>query len=259
MIPAEIKITYIGGPTALFDWGGIRLITDPGFDPPCGEYRTGPVVLRKTAGPALGLDALGRIDAVLLSHDHHFDNLDHSGRAMLKTAGQVLTTPAGAERLGGNAAGLASWQSTEIAKDGRMLRVTGTPARHGPAHMDRGPVTGFVLAFADAPDRAVYISGDTVWYEGVAEVARRFQIRAAVLFMGAARVPAVGPDALTMTAADGIEAARAFPEAPIIPLHYEGWAHFTESREVIARAFNDAGIGSRVRWMELGATIAVPV
>jgi L-ascorbate metabolism protein UlaG (beta-lactamase superfamily) len=125
--------------------------------------------------------------------------------------------------------------------------------------MDRGPVTGFVLAFADAPDRAVYISGDTVWYEGVAEVARRFQIRAAVLFMGAARVPAVGPDALTMTAADGIEAARAFPEAPIIPLHYEGWAHFTESREVIARAFNDAGIGSRVRWMELGATIAVPV
>jgi hypothetical protein len=62
-----------------------------------------------------------------------------------------------------------------------------------------------------------------------------------------------------MTAEDGIKAARAFSDATIIPLHYEGWAHFTESREVIARAFNGAGIGDRVRWMELGATVAVPL
>jgi L-ascorbate metabolism protein UlaG (beta-lactamase superfamily) len=80
-----------------------------------------------------------------------------------------------------------------------------------------------------------------------------------VLFMGAARVPAIGPEALTMTAEDGIQAARAFSGATIIPLHYEGWAHFTESREVIARAFNHAGIGPRVRWLELGATAAVPL
>lgn len=259
MRPTEVKITYIGGPTALFDCGGIRLLTDPGFDPPGGEYKTGPVVLTKIAGPALAADALGRVDAVLLSHDHHYDNLDHSGRKLLARVPQVLTTPAGAERLGGNAIGLAHWQSIEIPRDGRVFRVTATPARHGPANLDRGPVTGFVLAFTDELDQAVYISGDTVWYEGVAEVARRFQIRLAVLFMGAARVPAVGPGALTMTAADGIEAARAFSGAAIIPLHYEGWAHFTESREVIARAFNDAGIGSRVRWMELGATITVPL
>lgn len=145
------------------------------------------------------------------------------------------------------------------APEGQVLRVTGTPARHGPAHLDRGPVTGFAMAFTDALDHAVYVSGDTVWYEGVAEVARRFDVRAAVLFMGAARVPAVGPEALTMTAEDGIKAARAFSEAAIIPLHYEGWAHFTESREAIACAFDDAGIGHRVRWMKLGATVAVPL
>jgi hypothetical protein len=58
---------------------------------------------------------------------------------------------------------------------------------------------------------------------------------------------------------DGIKAARAFSDATIIPLHYEGWAHFTEPREVIASAFDDAGIGPRVCWMELGATIAVPL
>ncbi len=255
-----LGITYVGGPTALLDWGGVRLLTDPGFDPP-GEYATGPAVLRKTAGPALSPEALGRVDGVLLSHDHHADNLDRSGRAFLARAGRVLTTPAGAGRLGGHAVGLAAWQGVDVpAPDGRILRVTGTPARHGPAHLDRGPVTGFVLAFTDAPDHAVYVSGDTVWYEGTAEVARRFAVRAALLFLGAARVPAVGTtEALTMTAADGIAAARAFPEAIIVPLHYEGWAHFSESREVIARAFDAAGIGSRVRWMERGATISVPV
>jgi L-ascorbate metabolism protein UlaG (beta-lactamase superfamily) len=258
--PRQLNITYIGGPTAVFEWGGLRLLTDPGFDPPGGEYKTGPVVLTKTAGPALSPESLGRIDAVLLSHDHHFDNLDHSGRRFLERVRQILTTPVGAERLGGNAIGLANWHSIDIpAEDGRVLRITGTPARHGPAHLDRGPVTGFVMAFTDALDRAVYVSGDTVWYEGVAEVARRFRVRAAALFMGAARVPEVGPEALTMTAEDGIKAARAFSDATIIPLHYEGWAHFTESREVIARAFNGAGIGDRVRWMELGATVAVPL
>lgn len=253
-----LTITYIGGPTALIDWGGLRLLTDPGFDPP-GEYKTGPVVLRKTAGPALPPESLGRVDIALLSHDHHADNLDHSGRAFLKHVGSVFTTPAGAERLGGHTTGLANWQSSDIpATDGRVLRVTGTPARHGPVRFDRGPVTGFVLSYVDVPDHAVYVSGDTVWYEGVAEVARRFDVWTAVLFMGAARVPAVGTtDALTMTAADGIEAARAFSHATIVPLHFEGWEHFSESREVIARAFDDAGIGRRVRWMAPGETITV--
>lgn len=68
--------------------------------------------------------------------------------------------------------------------------------------------------------KAVYISGDTVYYEGVAEVARRFNIELAILFMGAAKVPEVGPDHLTFTAEEGVKAAHLFPDAGIIPLHW---------------------------------------
>ncbi len=253
----RLEITYVGGPTAVLDFGGLRLLTDPGFDPP-GEYPSGAAVLKKLVGPAVSAESLGRIDAVLLSHDHHADNLDHSGRKFLERVPRVLTTTAGAERLCGNAVGLAPWANLDLAHDGRVLRVTGTPARHGPAHLDRGPVIGFVLAFTDMPERAVYVSGDTVWYEGVAEVAKRFKVSAVVLFMGAARVPEVGtPEALTMTAEDAIQAARAFANATIIPLHYEGWAHFSESRDVISRAFSQAGLADRVRWLELGSTTQV--
>ena len=96
----RLQAAYIGGPTALFEWHGFRLLTDPTFDPPGGKYQSGPVVLEKTIGPALAPQALGRVDMVLLSHDHHLHNLDHSGRTFLASVPRVITTPEGAEWLG---------------------------------------------------------------------------------------------------------------------------------------------------------------
>ncbi|MBX6333656.1 MAG: MBL fold metallo-hydrolase [Gemmatimonadaceae bacterium] len=253
-------LTYIGGPTTMLDWRGLRLLTDPTFDPAGESYAMPTYTLRKTAGPALPPDALGPVDVVLLSHDHHFDNLDRSGRALLARATRVLTTQAGAERLGGGAIGLAPWEHVDVsAPDGSVLRVTATPARHGPAHADRGPVIGFVLAFGDDPTNAIYVSGDTVWYEGVQEVSRRFSVRVAVLFMGAARVRAAGDWPLTFTAIDAVEAARAFGDATIVPLHYEGWEHFSESRTDIEDAFRKAGLERRIQWLSPGrAQVVVP-
>jgi L-ascorbate metabolism protein UlaG (beta-lactamase superfamily) len=249
----DLTALYIGGPTALFELGDFRLLTDPTFDEPACEYNHGLVVLEKTAGPAVSSDSLGPVDVVLLSHDHHFDNLDHAGRRYLPHAKRVLTTTEGAARLAGNAIGLLPWESVDIpGKDGQVLRVTGAPAQHGPALLTRGAVTGFVANLADEPDRAIYFSGDTIWFDGVAEVARRFPVRTAVLFMGAARVPAVGPFALTMTAEDGVQAARAFSQATIVPIHFEDWRHFSESREVISSAFAAAGVAARIRWMKRG-------
>ena len=250
----RLQFTYIGGPTALLELGGVRILTDPTFDPAGESYPTPAYTLRKTTGPALAAAELGPIDAVLLSHDHHSDNLDRAGRAALASAGTILTTTAGAGRLGGRAVGLAPWQTVELrAGNGRVVHVTGTPARHGPAGGDRGPVTGFVLRRAGQTTGGVYISGDTVWYEGVAETARRFPVRVVVLFMGAARVPEVGPANLTFTAGEAVEAARAFREATIVPAHYEGWAHYSESQDTIERSFVRAGLQDRLRFVAAGA------
>src|SRR5262245_17308013 len=109
-----ITITLIGGPTALIEMDGLRLLTDPTFDQP-GDYRLPHATLTKTAGPALTPEEVGKVDAVLLSHDQHSDNLDHSGRAFLKDAASVLTTRAGAERLGGHTQGMAAWDRVDLA------------------------------------------------------------------------------------------------------------------------------------------------
>lgn len=113
---------------------------------------------------------------------------------------------------------------------------------------DRGPVTGFVLQYSDDDNDGIYISGDTVCYEGVTEVAKRFKIKVALLFMGAAVVKEVGKAHLTMTAEEGVEAAKHFDKAIIIPLHFEGWAHFSESWNEIKAAFEKAGLLHRLRW-----------
>jgi L-ascorbate metabolism protein UlaG (beta-lactamase superfamily) len=126
-----MEITYIGGPTALIEVGGLRLLTDPVFDPPGGKYRFGlGIGSEKLDAPAIAVGELGRIDAVLLSHDHHADNLDPAGRALLPSAGTVVTTTSGAGRLRGNALGLDSWAATTLqAPGGPAVRVTATPAR----------------------------------------------------------------------------------------------------------------------------------
>jgi L-ascorbate metabolism protein UlaG (beta-lactamase superfamily) len=259
MDEATIRITYIGGPTALLEMGGARLLTDPTFDPGGAAYTTPVYTLHKSLGPAVAADAIGHIDAVLLSHDHHFDNLDRAGRSVMSQAGVVLTTPAAAERIGEPAIGLEAWASVDIPTAKGALRITSTPCRHGPPNGDRGPVTGFVLALDQRPGRCVYVSGDTVWYEGVAEVARRFRPAVAVLFMGAARVREVGPAHLTFTAGEGVEVARAMPDAVIVPLHFEGWEHFSEGRAVIAKVFADAGLGERLRWLTPGNATPITV
>lgn len=242
----------------MLEFGEFRLLTDPTFDPAGGDYTTGPVTLHKLRGPALGITELGPVDYVLLSHDHHFDNLDHAGRALLSSAKKVFTTEEGAQRLGDNSVGLTDWQSAYVpSPEGQMLRVTASPARHGPKGLNRGAVNGFVLSLEDAPEQTVYVSGDTVWYEGVAEVGRRFNPRVAILHLGAARVPAVGPFHLTMTAQEAVEAARSLAQAVIVPVHFEDWAHFPEGSADIQRAFAGAHMEDRLRWPERGRTVQI--
>lgn len=247
-----ISITLIGGPTALIEIDGFRLLTDPTFDVP-GTYQLPHVKLEKTIGPALKADAIGPVDAVLLSHDQHSDNLDNSGREFLKHVNRVLTTEAGAKRLGGHVEGLAPWATAHLKDgDGNTLTITATPARHGPAGIEplSGDVIGFVVSSSRKDTHSIYISGDTTWFDGVAEVARRFKCGVVMPFAGAAQTR--GPFHLTMDTNDTIETARAFPDAMIVPVHTEGWAHFRQNGEDLRKTFDALGFGTRLRLLEPG-------
>jgi L-ascorbate metabolism protein UlaG (beta-lactamase superfamily) len=252
-----------GGPTALITYGGLRMLTDPTFSSPGEHPRPGTnVVLRKLEGPAIPLAELLPVDVVLLSHDHHADNLDPAGRAMLPQAGRVLTTRPGAERLdSGNVLGLEPGDGVEIDRPegGGMITVTAVPAEHGPPEVAsrNGPVIGFMLRADGLP--TIYLSGDNASVGVVRAIAAEHApIDAAVLFIGGAQVPEAWGDAfLTLTAETAVEAARALGDVPIVPIHEDGWAHFTSSAEDVRRAFAAAGLSERLRMVAPGEAVAL--
>jgi L-ascorbate metabolism protein UlaG (beta-lactamase superfamily) len=252
MSPSTLTLTLIGGPTVLVEYDGLRLLTDPTFDPP-GLYKEAPPVrFEKTSGPALSVQQIGKLDAVLLSHDQHFDNLDNAGRDMLSGAGATYTTNAGASRLGGNAIGLDPFETRTLeGRNGKKLLVTATPARHGPIGIE--PMSGDVVGFALGVDRAgdlIYITGDTVWYDGTADVARRFSPKVVVLFTGAAEPR--GRFHVTMGSEDALEAAHAFPDAVIVAVHNEGWVHYRETQDQLADVFAKFSLADRLTRLDKG-------
>jgi L-ascorbate metabolism protein UlaG (beta-lactamase superfamily) len=258
MTGVEVRLKHIGGPTVLIEVGGWRLLTDPTFDPPGGTYRFGwGTGSRKLVGPAIAASDLGPIDAVLLSHDHHDDNLDAAGRALLPSADAVVTTEAGARRLGGNARGLAPWDSTRLEAPGRTpIEVTATPCRHGPplSHPIVGDVVGFALRWEGQPQGVLWISGDTVLYDGVRQVADQLEVDTALLHLGGVKFPVTGPVRYTMTAKQAVELCELIRPRTIVPIHYEGWKHFREGRDAIEREFAAAPdeVRERVVWLPLG-------
>lgn len=251
MTSTPLSLTLVGGPTVLIEFDGMRLLTDPTFDPP-GLYQRTPVHFEKTSGPALSPEDIGPLDAVLLSHDHHLDNLDHAGRAMLPSVPVVYTTTAGAARLGANARGLAPFETCTLrARNGARLLVTATPARHGPVGIE--PISGDVVGFAlgvEQPGDLLYVTGDTVWYEGTSEVARRFSPKLVLLHTGAAEPR--GRFHMTMGSEDALEAARAFPDARLVAIHNEGWVHLRESQAQLAETFAMLGASERLCPIERG-------
>lgn len=256
---SDVRITHIGGPTVLIEVEGWTLLTDPTFDPPGRRYAFGwGTSSHKVAGPALRPGDLPDIDAVLLTHDHHGDNLDDAGRTVAAAAGTLVTTSSGARRLGAHARALRPWQTTRLSAPGRPdIEITATPARHGPPLSGPvvGQVTGFALAWEGQRHGALWISGDTVLFGGVREVARRFTVGTALLHLGGVRFPLTGPVRYTMTARQALRLCTEMRPHTAFPVHYEGWRHFAEGRAGIERALAAAPSETRdrIRWLPLGA------
>lgn len=249
----RVTITLIGGPTTLIEYGGLRFLTDPTFDPSEEVYDKGHVVLRKTDGPAISRDNLGNIDAVLLSHDQHEDNLDNEGRKLLSSIPKTLTTPAGASRLKGNSRGLSLWESVTLeSPERKTIKITATPCRHGPAGIEpiTGEVCGFILESETEELPVLYITGDTVYYKGIEEVSERFSPELILAFAGAARTR--GPLVLTMSANDLLDTSALFPEARIIPVHTDSWEHFTQNSKDLRISFAALGLSKRLQVIKPG-------
>ncbi|MEI3865871.1 MBL fold metallo-hydrolase [Microbacterium sp. CCNWLW134] len=259
-----MRLTRIGGPTVLVQLAGWRILVDPTFDPPGRRYAFAlGTSSTKTKGPLVAAADIGPIDVILLSHDHHADNLDDAGRALLPGATHVITTHSGARRLGLPAAhGLRPDESILLEADGKeALRVLATPGRHGPplSRAIVGDVIGFTLRRQHRPHPDLWITGDTVLTRKLLRVARGMTVDVAIVHAGGVGFPATGPLTYTMTGRDVVRFIEALRAGVVVPAHYDGWSHFRDGEDGLRRALAAAprGAGARVRWLPDGVAVEV--
>ena len=107
----------------------------------------------------------------------------------------------------------------------------------------------------------LWISGDTLLYDGVREVPARLNVGTAIIHLGGVQFPLTGPIRYTMTAADAVELCDQIKPETVIPIHYEGWKHFRQGRDAIEAEFARASEAFRnsVRWLPIGEPAEVTV
>jgi L-ascorbate metabolism protein UlaG (beta-lactamase superfamily) len=258
MTDRALTVRYLGGPTAILELAGLRLVVDPTFDA-AGDHPVGSRVLTKTLAAVVGPEEVGPVDAVLLSHDQHPDNLDRSGREYLATVPLVLSTGSAQSRLGGTVRALPNGEHLDLPRpDGGTLRITGVPAQHGPDGTEHlvGEVTGFVLTGDGLP--TVYVSGDNASLDVVRAIADEFgPFDVALLFAGGAQTPLIPDGYLTLTSEQAAQAAVILNAAQVVPLHFEGWAHFTQGADTLLKAFEGAGLADRLHLLQPGDELAL--
>ncbi|KAF4964022.1 hypothetical protein FSARC_8020 [Fusarium sarcochroum] len=269
---SKVNITHIGTATAVLNIDGITFLTDPFFSPAGSEWPTDasnePLKVRDD--PAVKMNELPHIDAVLLSHENHPDNLDELGRQLLDGR-HVVTTQDGAKNLAPRPSvlGFADWEEKDVRISGKSFHITATPCKHWPGH----ECVGFILHtddFGVAPDGrpyAIYFTGDTVYVEELATMSEKYHIAVALMNLGKASFPGINsegqpghPDEVLQITMDGRQAAHLFRDIKadlLVPMHYESWDHFTQHEDELKKEFEEEGVLSKVRWLKPGRAVEI--
>jgi L-ascorbate metabolism protein UlaG (beta-lactamase superfamily) len=252
-------LRFIGNATVLLELGGFTILTDPNFVHRGEEIPLGyGLTTTRLTDPAMEIDELPPLDLVVLSH-WHADHFDRVAEERLSRALPIVTTPAAAAELEargfGLARGLDTWETDHRTREGAELRITAMPGKHAPSALSVAlpDVMGSLVELSDdggTPALRLYITGDTIMYEGLREIPRRHpEIDVALIHLGGTRVLGV---TVTMDADQGVELLETIRPAIGVPIHYDDYEAFKSPLEDFVSAVRASGLEDRVRYMRRG-------
>ncbi len=253
-------VTFIGTATTLIRFGRINILTDPNFLHR-GEwaYVGMGISTRRRSEPAMGIDQLPNLDMVVLSH-HHGDHFDRRAAAGLPKDLPIVTEPHAAAKLRRQGftrpVALNTWEHWSLQGLGVGVDITSVPAKHAPAPLDRvvPPVMGSVVDFRQ-DDRLLYrmyITGDTLYVDGLAEIARRFgDIDLCLIHLGGTKIAGV---LLTMDGRQGVQALRTIRPRRAIPIHYDDYGLFKSPLSDFQAELTGARIDAEIVYLQRGET-----
>jgi L-ascorbate metabolism protein UlaG (beta-lactamase superfamily) len=256
-------LTFLGNATALLRLGAFTLLTDPAFGPAGSRVYLGKGMwTKRLRDPVLAPLENADLDAILLSHLHG-DHFDRAARQRLDPGLPILTTPQAERRLRRRfpaAHGLPTWESHEWTRGNQSLRVTAVPGRHGPGVADKllPDVMGSLLELTvdGLPRLTVYITGDTLYRPGLAEIPQRFgEIDAMVIHLGGTRVLGL---LVTMDDRQGAQLTQLIRPGTTIPVHNDDYRIQKSPLESFLKRASGEGLAG-VQPVTRGETIDLPL
>lgn len=256
------SITFIGTATVIIRYSGLTILTDPNFLHKGDHVHLGyGLTSERLTDPAVTLEKLPPIDLIVLSHMHgdHFDQLVQQ---KLDRSIPVVTTPDAARKLdelGFKARyALNTWESLTVTKGDTMLRISAAPGRHGPPVVAGllPEVMGSMLEFLTADGKSnyrIYISGDTLVYDDISEIPRRYpDIDLALLHLGGTRI--LGIMKVTMDGKDGVKMLQIIAPHHAIPIHYNDYDVFKSPLSDFEKEVKAAGLQDKITYLKHGDT-----
>lgn len=265
------SIQWLGGPTALLEHGGLRVITDPMLGPrgpgafvlpkhPSTGAQNASIA-RYTAPPPYSLAGL---DAILISHTHN-DHVDTRAKELLPKDVPLVVARAGADAMLASGfhdvRGLDWGESTTISAHGTSLRVLAVAAHH--AHDEQldvevGKGNGYVLEWTDP--RGVYRAywtGDAV----LSHETQGFPEHYGHIDLLLPHMGGVGGDGAlglrTMDAAEAVELTQRVDPSLIVPIHHTTFSHYREPIEALQQRADEAGLLARFHFLHEGERLAL--
>jgi len=254
------SVTFVGTATVIIRYDGLTIMTDPNFLHEGEHVHLGyGLTSQRLTNPAIELKDLPPIDLIVLSHMHE----DHFDRLVQKDLDRnipIVTTHEASEVLAelgfSRRYPLKTWEALTVEKGNTRLRVTATPARHGPPLVAKllPEVMGSILDFGSKSAGAgyrMYISGDTMVFEDIKEIPRRYPgVDLALLHLGGTRL--MGLVTVTMDAKDGVEMMRIIVPEKAIPIHYNDYDVFKSPLSDFEDEIERAGLRDKIIYLKHG-------
>jgi L-ascorbate metabolism protein UlaG (beta-lactamase superfamily) len=257
-----MRITYIGHATLLLEVAGSRFLTDPNFDPALGRF------LARVSPPGIALDALPKLDAILVTHAHA-DHLSFASLNALPRDVPLLAPPPVAQwlrKLGyGHAEPLAPSGTARVGG----VEVHAKAARHVGARYGvdrwRSAANMYLL---DAGTTSTLFAGDTALTDDTHDLAeeritrRGRRLDVALLPIGHAPWWKPGFRRGHLTSDDALTLFERLDARYLIPYHWGTFNHVTsKAHDAVTRLRSlvlSHARASDVRIIEPGETFVLP-